>query len=320
MARPVRIEYPGAVYHVIVRGNNRQAIFRDDGDRNVYMSKLSHYCSQRGVHLLCYCVLPNHVHLLVETPQGNLSKMMQAFQTSYSRYFNWRHSRTGHVFEQRYKALLVDRDTYLLQVSRYIHINPVEAKVVTRPQDYRWSSYRAYLSGAGSQALKREVILGQFGGKPQERVAKYREFVEGALRGKSRALELPIREQAFVGDEQFVEEVRRRGKQVRGGGTQQYVLGDIAEAVCEVVGIKGEQLRQPIRDARIQRARELFMFVGRRYSGASLLKIIARLGVRDVATVTHGVRRAELRLEKERDFRRQAEQILRRLSHSPIQA
>ncbi|MGH7404256.1 MAG: REP-associated tyrosine transposase [Candidatus Methylomirabilales bacterium] len=181
MARPLRIEYPGAVYHVIVRGNNRQPVFHDAADRRVYLAKLQHYCGAKEVHLLCYCLLSNHVHLLVETPRGNLSKLMQAFQTSYTRYFNRRHGRTGHVFEQRYKALLVDRDNYLLQVSRYIHLNPVGAKVVTRPRAYRWSSYRAYCRPEGGAGLHRDVILGHFGGPTPQRVAQYRAFVEGAL-------------------------------------------------------------------------------------------------------------------------------------------
>jgi REP element-mobilizing transposase RayT len=107
MSRPLRIEYPGAVYHVLCRGNNRQKIFRDDLDCRRYLEKLVHYCELKEVLLLGYCLLSNHIHLLVETPLGNLSKMMQAFQTSYTLYFNRRHGRSGHVFEQRYKALLV---------------------------------------------------------------------------------------------------------------------------------------------------------------------------------------------------------------------
>lgn len=99
------------------------------------------------MHLLCYCLLSNHVHLLLETLLGNLSKLMQPLQTSYTLYFNRRHRHMGHVFAQRYKALVVDRDNHLLQVSRYIHLNPVGAKLAQRPQDYRWSSYRAYLKG-----------------------------------------------------------------------------------------------------------------------------------------------------------------------------
>ncbi len=135
MARPLRIEYPGAVYHVICRGNNRQNVSKDDRDRRRYLDKLLYYCELKEVSLLCYCVLSNHIHLLLETPQGNLTKLMQLFQTSYTVYFNRRHHRSGHVFEQRYKAWLVDRDNYLLQVSRYIHRNAVEAKLVQRPQD-----------------------------------------------------------------------------------------------------------------------------------------------------------------------------------------
>lgn len=121
MARPPRLEYPGAVCHVIARGNNRQAIFADDRDRTTYLQKLGHYCTEKEVNLLGYCLLSNHLHLLLETPQENLSKLMQPLQTSFTLSFNRRHRHTGHVFEQRYKALVVDRDNYLLHVSRYIH-------------------------------------------------------------------------------------------------------------------------------------------------------------------------------------------------------
>ena len=114
MVRPIRIEYPGAVYHVICRGNNRQTVFRDDADRRRYLEKVCLYCEKRDVELLCYCLLGNHVHLLLETPKGNLAQFMQPLQTSYSVYFNKRHGRSGHVFEQRYKAYLVDKDNYLL--------------------------------------------------------------------------------------------------------------------------------------------------------------------------------------------------------------
>ncbi len=320
MARPLRIEYPGAVHHVIVRGNNRQAVFRDNDDRRVYLDKLQQYCVAKEVHLLCYCLLSNHAHLLVETPRGNLSKLMQPFQTSYTRYFNRRHGRTGHVFAQRYKAFLVDRDAYLLQVSRYIHLNPVGANVAGRPQAYRWSSYRAYCTDRGGTGLHRDIILGQFGGPMRQRVARYRAFVEGALQGGTTWTTLPIREQAFVGDEDFVEVARRKGRVPGRPEEPAYGLGAIAGAVVPVIGITPAALRHAGRDARVQRARDLFMYLARRYSRARLRDIITRLGVRDPATVSHGVRRAERRLETEEEFRRQARQVLRRLSHSPIQA
>ena len=272
----------------------RQVIFTDDHDRTTYLEKLLHYCQEKAVNLLCYCLLSNHMHLLVETPQGNIPQMMQAFQTSYTVYFNQRHRHTGHVFEQRYKAFLVDRDNYLLQVSRYIHLNPVAARLVERPQDYRWSSYRRYLGERGEEGFTRELILGQFGGQPKERILRYREFVEGALKGEEKGVQLPVIKQAFVGDEDFVEQAQQKVKtgQAREG---RYSLAVIVEAVCEVVGVQREELGRGTKEERLQRGRELFMYIARRYSGASLQEIIRWLGARDVSTVSHGVRRAESR-------------------------
>ena len=243
MARPLRIEYPGAVYHVITRGNNRQVIFHDDQDRTAYLEKLFHYCREKEVHLLCYCLLSNHVHLLLETPQGNLSRMMQAFQTSYTVSWNRRHRYTGHVFEQRYKAFLVDKDNYLLQVSRYIHLNPVAARIVERPQDYRWSSYRAYLREREATGLRREFILGHFAGQLKAKIGQYREFVEGALQREETWFELPIIKQTFVGDEDFAEQAWRKVTKDH-AIEERYGLAVIVQAVCKVVGVEQEELEE----------------------------------------------------------------------------
>ncbi|MGH7847730.1 MAG: REP-associated tyrosine transposase [Candidatus Binatia bacterium] len=314
MARPVRIEYPGALYHVITRGNNRQFIFRDDRDRRRYLEKLSLYCHDKEVHLLCYCLLTNHVHLLLETPRGNLSKMMQPFQTSYTVYFNKRHHRSGHVFEQRYKAFLVDKDNYLLQVSRYIHLNPVQAKLVQKPQDYRWSSYRSYVSEKPIHGVNSKPILDQFGGSRGKRVREYRDFVEGEVKAARDWSKLPILRQAFIGDEDFIARVTSRAKKRSLDGEQRYSLKDIVSAVCRVTGIEAENLRKISKDPRIQEARELLMYVARRYSGASLREMLPHLGARDISTVSHGVKRAENRLIHERVFRDQVGQVLERLN------
>lgn len=319
MARPVRIEYPGAVYHVICRGNNRQAIFKDDQDRTTYLGKLSLYCEQKEVELLCYCLLSNHVHLLVETPRANLSKLMQPFQTSYTLYFNRRHRHTGHVFEQRYKAFLVDKDNYLLQVSRYIHLNPVGASIVERPQDYRWSSYKAYLRDEKSSRLNREMILGQFEGKGRRRVSRYREFVEGGLGIKKEWSELPVRRQAFVGDDDFVEQVMKRAAK-RPAVEGRYSLSDIVRAVSKVAGLEGEELRKASQREEAKRGRELLMYIARRYSSASLREIAGYLRARDISTVSHGVRRAEGLLGEDRDFQNEVDCVLKNLGHSRIQA
>ena len=228
MSRPLRIEYPGAVYHVLCRGNNRQKIFRDDLDRRRYLEKLVHYCELKEVSLLGYCLLSNHIHLLVETPQGNLSKMMQAFQTSYTLYSNRRHGRSGHVFEQRYKALLVDKDNYLLQVSRYIHRNPVEAKLVGRPQDYRWSSYGAYVNAKAVRGLSTSLVLEQLGGKRREQIRNYREYVESDPGLGVSEEPPPTIKGVVIGDTEFAEEVlnRRRRRVVMERG---YTLGEVEQ-------------------------------------------------------------------------------------------
>jgi REP-associated tyrosine transposase len=288
MSRPLRIEYPGAVYHLICRGNNRQKIFKDDLDRKRYLEKLIHYCELKEVSLLCYCLLSNHIHLLVETPQGNLSKMMQPFQTSYTLYLNRRHRRSGHVFEQRYKALLVDKDNYLLQVSRYIHRNPVDAKLVERPQDYRWSSYGAYVSGKRVRGLTTGIVLEQLGGKQSEQIRSYREYVESA--GGISEAPPPTVKQVVIGDTEFAEQVfseRRVGLATQ----RTYTLSEVEEAVCQMIRIGREELMRPQRTPAVKRARELFMYMGRRHTGASLREIADRLGVRDISTVSHGEKR-----------------------------
>jgi hypothetical protein len=201
--------------------------------------------------------LSNHIHLLLETPHGNLSKMMQPFQTSYTIYFNRRHHRSGHVFEQRYKALLVDRENYLLQVSRYIHRNAEEAKLVKRPQDYRWSSYGAYLSGRWARGLTTATVLKQLGGKQRDRIRNYRKYVESSAEGMSEDPP-PMIKQVVIGDEQFAEEVskkRRPGIVIE----QTCTLSDVEKAICQVTQIDREELARPQRTLSVNRAREIFI-------------------------------------------------------------
>ena len=319
MARPVRIEYPGAVYHVVCRGNNRQAIFRDDHDRKRYLEKLSLYCEDKDVELLCYCLLTNHVHLVLETPQGNLSKMMQAFQTSYTVYFNKRHGRSGHVFEQRYKAFLVDRDNYLLEVSRYVHLNAVAARAAERPAQYRWSSYASYLKGKGIPGLKYQTILDYFAGGKKRQIEQYREFVEGGLAGEENLEEPAVRKQAFIGDEDFEEAARKKASKLS-VIQRSYPLKRVAGAVCRVTGVSENDVKHSGRSEEVQRARELLCYVSRRHGAVSLTELRGFLGVKELSTPSHALRRAERRLTEDRGFRRQLQRVLDLLIDSSMQA
>jgi REP-associated tyrosine transposase len=312
MARPIRIEYPGAVYHVICRGNNRQGIYRDDEDRRRYLEKLSYYCQDKKVDLLAYCLMSNHVHLLLETPQGNLSKMMQAFQTSYTVYFNKRHGRTGHVFEQRYKAMLVEKDNYLLQVSRYIHLNAMSAKLAERAQDYRWCSYGSYLKGRGIPGLKTETVLGQLNGSKTRQLQQYREYVEGGQeeRLKNRAPE--VRQQIYVGGEEFIEATQKRGKALP-TTERRYSLRRIIKSVSAVTGIGETEMRQRQRAEAIKASREMLCYVARHHGQVRMSELAKLLQVKESSTPSHAVRRAEERLKVEGNFRRLLDQVMQEL-------
>ncbi len=312
MTRALRVEYPGAVYHVICRGNNRQAIFRDDQDRKRYLEKLSLYCQEKKVDLLAYSLMSNHVHVLLETPEGNLSKMMQAFQTSYTLYFNRRHGRTGHVFEQRYKAMLVDKDNYLLQVSRYIHLNPLGAKLAQRPQDYRWSSYASYLKGKGIAGSNVATVLDYFTGSKSRQIEQYREFVEGERGEKLNNPAPAVRKQIYVGDEDFEAAVQRNIQRVTGREVRPTMKGIVA-AVCAATGQSETEIRGRQRREDIKRCRELLCYLGRRHGEVSLDELRRYLQVRELSTVTHAVRRAEARLENDADFRHLRERTLNEL-------
>jgi len=149
MARPVRIEFPGALYHITSRGDRREDIYLGDGDRRLFLALLAEVCERFNWSGHAYCLMSNHYHLLIETPDGNLSKGMRQLNGVYTQRFNDVHGRCGHVFQGRYKAIIVEKDAYLQEVARYIVLNPVRARMVGDPQDWPWSSYRA-TTGAAS--------------------------------------------------------------------------------------------------------------------------------------------------------------------------
>lgn len=148
MSRPIRLEYPGAVYHVTVRGNEKRKIFCDDSDRILLLDLLGKAVDRFGWILTAYGLMPNHFHLVMELISANLSRGMQWLNGTYAQAFNRRHDRVGHLFQGRFKAFLVDKENYMLEVLRYVVLNPVRAKMVSRPEDYAWSSHRATVGEA----------------------------------------------------------------------------------------------------------------------------------------------------------------------------
>ncbi len=207
MARPLRLEFPGAIYHVTARGNARDAIFVDDEDRESFYGALGDVVTRFGWLIHAYCLMDNHYHLLIETPEGHLSAGMRQLNGVYTQRFNRRHGRVGHVFQGRFKAILVDRDSYLLELCRYVVLNPVRAGMVQRVEDYPWSSYPATMGLATSPVwLVTDWVLGQFDKRRAVARQHYADFVaEGRTRPSPWAA---VRGQALLGPEAFVEKVR----------------------------------------------------------------------------------------------------------------
>ena len=165
MARPLRIEYPGAVYHVTSRGNEKKAVFKSDQDRTNFLNTLQHVNKRYNWICHAYCLMDNHYHLLIETPDGNLSIGMRQLNGVYTQLFNKLHGRTGHLFQGRYKAILIQKDSHLLEVCRYVVLNPVRANMVEAPGAWKWSSYRAIVGmEAVHPCLTKDWVLGQFSG------------------------------------------------------------------------------------------------------------------------------------------------------------
>jgi len=204
MARPLRIEYPGAVYHITSRGNEKKAVFRDGEDRLDLLDILADVMHRYNWLCHAYCLMDNHYHLLIETPDANLSIGMRQLNGMYTQRFNRRHHRVGHLFQGRYKAILIEKESHLLEVSRYIVLNPIRARLKKRPEEWQWSSYSATAGEEPPhQVLTTQWILGQLGSKKRLAERAYRDFVAAGI-GQSPIWQ-EVRAQALLGSEDFVQ-------------------------------------------------------------------------------------------------------------------
>lgn len=208
MARPLRLEFPGALYHITSRGNARQDIFLDDQDRTLFLSMFAREAEQQKWRCYAYCLMSNHYHLMLETPESNLVTGMRRLNGVYTQKFNRRHGRVGHLFQGRYKSIVVDRENYLLELCRYVVLNPVRAGMVSKPGDWKWSSY---LATAGEVEkpdwLEVDWILGQFDRVREKAKEAYKRFVLDGVGGQSPWTKL--QGQIWLGNRAFLERMER---------------------------------------------------------------------------------------------------------------
>lgn len=256
MARPLRLEFEGALYHVISRGNALQKIFCDNTDYQKLLNILETVVERYSWLVHAYCLLSNHYHLLVETPKSNLSAGMRQLNGTYAQYFSWRHDRPGHLFQGRFKAYVVDKDSYLLELSRYIALNPVKAGLVTSPGQWKWSSYRKTAgTEKGDPFLQTARILSTFSPSRDEARKLYIKFVsEGIESGdplKNAKGGILLSSDLFVSqfrqwlDRGVPEEVASREKHAaRPSLDELFQDSDRDEAIREAIGRWGYRLKE----------------------------------------------------------------------------
>jgi REP element-mobilizing transposase RayT len=313
MARKLRVQFPGAIYHVTFRGNARQAIFTDDEDRGRLVRRVAESAADFGVRIYLYCWMANHGHLLVETPAGNLSAFMGSVLTGYTVYYNLRHGRSGHLMQGRFKSPLVSGDDYLLRLSRYIHLNPVQIKPWTeRPlkerirhlRQYRWSSYRGYAGLGPVEAwVCREPLLTMTPGRGGE-TRRYGRYVEAGLRRPDESFVKEVADATLaLGAQTFCDRIMREheGLVGRRGKREDVSLRSVrfvepAEAVlketCSQLGVAVEEIRRRRRDG-TQRALVALALVRR--SGLTQRDVASRLGLSSGSAVSHLIRQLKQR-------------------------
>jgi len=208
MARPLRLEFAGALYHITSRGDGREDIFLSDDDRVAWLETLAEVCKRFNWVCHAYCQMTNHYHLLIETPDANLSKGMRQLNGVYTQRFNRTHARVGHVFQGRFKAVLVDKDSYLLELARYVVLNPLRAKMVRRLERWPWSSYPATCGQAAKPDwLQVDFVLAQFATQRARAIEHYVAFVHEGMRVPS--VWNQLQGQIYLGPPTFIEKMQK---------------------------------------------------------------------------------------------------------------
>jgi REP element-mobilizing transposase RayT len=286
VARKPRVEFDGAFYHVIVRGNQRQRTFHDDRDRIAYLQRIEHYRQRYGFRLYAYVLMANHVHLLMETKSVGLSKIMQGIQASYTQSYNRRHRKVGHLFQGRYKAILCDRDAYLLELVRYIHLNPGRLRVPDDPWRYRWSSHGAYLGKTSSVKVDTQEILSRFGSRLEAARRGYQGFMEDDMKQGHEEKYYQTLDQRFLGDERFVNEVAERSeaKEVEIKG-KKVGFARLLQALCTMRHVDSKVLLEPGRQRQWVAPRAQLVYLAREWCGLTAKELAARLN-RDASMIS----------------------------------
>ncbi len=328
MARPLRIEYAGACYHVMNRGNQRGTVFRRPEEYDLFLDKLAAFADQFRVRLFCYCCLPNHFHLYLKTEQANLSRFMQGFLTSFTVSLNRSRGSCGHVFQGRFKAHLVEDGAYHAVLSRYIHLNPVRVRRHGRRplrerrdhlRRFRWSSYPAHIGvRKAPEWLDMGRVLSEWSGTRREQMRRYRRYVEEGLLREVENPFLAAAEQSIVGTDSFVDHIKREYLLRRQSDRREepslvhlqasFSLEEVTAAVAVLYGVVPDRLLQ--RKGAHRKARRMLMYCASKYCRyrSSLTGLASELGV-SVSGLTQARDRVAKRLRRDRPLQEELQKV-----------
>lgn len=325
MARPLRIQYPGAVYHVTCRGNERKDIFNDDRDRKTFLEILFRSIKIYNIRLDSYILMKTHFHLLIETPLGNLGEFMRHFNITYTSYFNRRHKRVGHLYQGRYKSIVVDRNEYLSILSRYIHLNPIRTMIIKNRTEkekmeylmsYKWSSLPGYINkGEKEEYIDYVVVLGEYGGDNTRGRQAYKERIYGDIIDGLEIKDKVIG-QSVLGGEGFIEWIKEKfinGRRDRERPAfrelhKYRAKEEILKAIEKETGESFEEIK-----GEKGLTRQITMDILYRVGGLKGVEIGKLLGV-DYSTVSQGRKRLREKIQKDRKLKELVNRIEQRLS------
>ena len=311
--RKPRLEIQGGLYHIITRGNNRQLIFGSDDDYRKFLLQLANQKAKLPFYLYAYCLMPNHIHLLVERRRDSISRIMQRLLTAYSQYHNRKYRKSGHLLQGRYKAILCQSDQYLAELVRYIHLNPVRARMVRRAVDFRYSSHRTYLGLDESPLVDSEPLLRHFGATKKLARERFGLFVRAGMKLGHREEFYRADEGRMLGSEDWVAETRNRIGEIPRGArplTKPRSRLDpeaLVRAAEKITGFAAEELCSGKKSRALVLVKEAMIVVGREL-GVSNADLARLLGL-DASVVSRRYESGKSKMEESQEARRLAKRL-----------
>jgi putative transposase len=315
MARPLRIQFPDAWYHVMNRGRRGDLIFKDKGDYFAFIDLVKDCIEMWNIRVVAYCLMGTHYHILLQTPDANLSRCMRHINGVYTQYFNRSHGLDGHLFRGRYKSILVDSDAYLLELLRYIHRNPIESGIVERLDSYQWSSHKGYLSRSEKwNWLHKEYVLNIFSINRSEALNRYRIFVSQEISEDINRMLGSRKWPSIIGSEGFINWVRetffiqKRHAEVPESRSLAPDSEKIKGAVCRSYGINEEDLVYSKRGMNNE-PRNVAIYLMRHLTGKKLEEIGREFGINNYSSVSTVIERTKQKVATDRKFRKRLEKL-----------